>query len=81
MKYYVYILQGLNDKKFYIGCTANIEKRLKRHNTGSNSSTRYRKPFKLIHSEKFSNKHEALKKEFYLKSLKGFLEKKKLLIV
>lgn len=79
MNYYVYILQSLKDKKFYIGCTTELEKRLKYHNNGSNKSTRYRRPFVLVYFEKYNDKHLAFQKEFFLKSPKGFLEKKKII--
>jgi len=75
--FYVYILKSLKDKKFYIGSTSDIEKRLNCHNRGSNLSTKYRCPFVLHYLEKFNNKTDALKKEKYYKSLKNhrYLEK------
>lgn len=79
MKYFVYILQSLKDKKFYIGCTTNLEKRLQYHNTGKNKSTKYRIPFKMLYCEEYNEKHKAFQREFYLKSTKGFLEKKKII--
>ncbi|HQF40823.1 MAG TPA: GIY-YIG nuclease family protein [Candidatus Paceibacterota bacterium] len=33
--YTVYILYSHKDKKLYTGCTSNIEKRVKSHNSGS----------------------------------------------
>lgn len=74
--YYVYILLSQKDRKFYIGVTSNLEKRLKYHNSGKNKSTRYRAPFILVYSEEYTDKNEAYKREFYLKSPKGFLDKK-----
>lgn len=74
--YYVYILLSQKDRKFYIGATSNLEKRLKYHNSGKNKSTRYRAPFILVYSEEYTDKNEAYKREFYLKSPKGFLDKK-----
>ena len=79
MKYIVYILQSQKDKKFYIGCTTDIEKRIQKHNNGSNKSTRYRRPFILIYTEEFSDKHLAFQREFFLKSPRGFLEKKRII--
>src|SRR6056297_730190 len=76
MKYYVYILQSLKDKKFYIGSTSDIDKRLSYHNKGKNRSTKYRAPFILVYLEEYTSKSEAMKREYYLKSPKGFLEKK-----
>ncbi|HWJ92022.1 MAG TPA: GIY-YIG nuclease family protein [Flavisolibacter sp.] len=34
MAYYVYILKSLKDGKFYIGCTTDVEARLRFHNGG-----------------------------------------------
>ena len=48
------------------------------HNDGKNRSIKHRRPFKIIYSEEFKNKQEAFKREFYLKSPKGFLKKKEL---
>ena len=77
--YKVYILQSQKDKKFYIGVTSDLEKRLKYHNSGKNKSTKYRAPFILVYSEEYTDKNEAYKREFFLKSPKGFLEKKSII--
>jgi len=79
MKYFVYILQSLKDKKFYIGYTNNLQKRLVYHNRGANRSTRNRVPFKLVYFEEYSIKSDATKREYFLKSTKGFREKKKII--
>ena len=71
MSYYVYILQSKKDYKYYIGSTSDVEKRLEYHNSGRQRSTRFRIPFELIYSEVLVNKSEALRRERYLKSLKG----------
>ncbi len=69
--YYVYILLSLKDNKFYIGFTTNLEKRLIEHNSGKNTSTRNRTPFKLIYFEGYLNKQDALGREKFLKSGSG----------
>ena len=71
MKYYVYILRSLYDNKYYIGSTSNLEARLAFHNAGLQRSTKNRLPFVLIHSEEFSTKEMALKREKQIKSYKG----------
>lgn len=53
MFHYLYILQSLKDGKFYTGITSNLRNRLKEHNSGENTSTSYRKPFKLIYYEAY----------------------------
>jgi putative endonuclease len=77
--YIVYFLQSLKDLKYYIGCTSDIEKRLQHHNSGKNISTKNRRPFKLVYTEEYIDKHEAFGREYFLKSPKGFLEKKRII--
>ena len=79
MIYYLYILKSLKDSKLYVGTTKNVEERLKQHNEGITPSTRYRKPFILLYTESYNTKQEALKRERYLKSLKGSKEKEHIL--
>ncbi len=74
--FYVYILQSLKDGQFYTGHTVDLNQRLKMHNSGQVHSTRNRRPFELIYSEKFASRNEAIKREKYLKSLKGAKEVK-----
>lgn len=79
MKYFVYILQSEKDKKFYIGSTSNLQKRLTYYNRGANDSTRHRRPLKLVYFEELDDKHTAYQREYFLKSPKGFLEKKRII--
>ncbi len=78
--FYVYILRSFKDGKYYIGFTEDIEKRLIWHNSGKNTSTKYRTPFELIYKEIFENKKTAMKRERQIKSYKGGNEFKKLII-
>jgi putative endonuclease len=71
MSYFVYVLQSQRDNKHYIGSTSDIKKRLEYHNAGLQRSTRLRIPFLLIYHEEFASKQEALRRERYIKSLKG----------
>jgi putative endonuclease len=74
--FYVYILKSIITGRFYIGVTNNLEKRLRNHNKGGTRSTKPFKPWKIVYKEEFIDKYKAYKREFYLKSPKGFLEKK-----
>jgi len=69
MAAYVYMLKSLKDKKFYTGCTADIKKRLKQHNSGRVRSTKARRPFELVYWESFRTRSEAMKRERRLKSI------------
>jgi len=68
MQYYVYIIQSLADGSFYIGFTTNITERLREHNQGFSRYTSKKRPWKLVYSETFATKTEALKRERFLKS-------------
>ena len=71
MNYFVYIIQSLADSSFYIGYTSNIELRLKKHNNGLSRYTSKKLPWKLVYSESFNNKSEAIKRERFLKKQKN----------
>ena len=79
--FYVYIIQSQNDGKLYKGFTSNLKKRIKAHNQGEVKSTRNRRPFILLYQEEYESKKEALKREKFLKSLKGGKTLKNKLIV
>lgn len=68
MKYFVYVLLSLKDHKFYVGFTEDLEKRIAEHFQGKVTSTKNRRPLKLIHYEYFINKQDAKAREIFLKS-------------
>lgn len=69
MKAFVYILKCA-DNSLYTGYTVNLEKRLKTHNSGKASKyTSARLPVKMVFSEECKDKSDALKKEYFIKSL------------
>ena len=70
MSYFVYILQSERDGSYYVGCTSDLEDRLRRHNQGRSVYTRARVPWKLIHQEPFDSKSDAMKREKEIKAKK-----------
>ena len=76
--YYLYILQSIDRKHFYIGSSSDLVQRLKKHNNGSSKSTKPYRPWEIIYKKEFTTKEEAVKKEYFLKSPKGYLEKIKI---
>jgi putative endonuclease len=76
MKHFVYILQSENKQHFYIGSSKDIEQRLIKHNAGSSKSTRPYRPWRIIYTETYASKELAMKREYFLKSTRGFLVKK-----
>lgn len=69
--YYVYVLLSLRDRKFYIGSTNNLKRRLSEHQCGKNVSTAKRLPVELIYFEGHRSKEDALRREKYFKTTKG----------
>ena len=75
--FYVYILK-CSDNKTYVGCTDDLDDRLKRHQSGWVPTTKNRLPIELITYIVFQDKHTAFNFEKYLKSGSGraFLKKR-----
>ncbi|MBI4252962.1 GIY-YIG nuclease family protein [Candidatus Uhrbacteria bacterium] len=65
--YYVYIIQSISTGGWYIGSSGDPARRLYEHNRGTTRSTKPFIPYKLIYTEKYSTKDEALKREFLIK--------------
>jgi len=68
---YVYVLRSLKDKKFYVGFSKDLRKRLELHNNGLVRSTKARRPFELVYWEGCLNQADATRREKYLKSSWG----------
>ncbi|OGF61853.1 hypothetical protein A2662_01225 [Candidatus Giovannonibacteria bacterium RIFCSPHIGHO2_01_FULL_45_33] len=68
---YVYILQSERNGKLYKGCTNDLKRRIKEHNSAQETSTKSGAPWKLLYYEAFANKSDALREELFLKSGKG----------
>jgi putative endonuclease len=69
---YVYILQSLgNPERYYVGVTADLRSRLKKHNAGEVSHTSKFAPWAIKTYVAFSNEKQAFAFEKYLKSASG----------
>ncbi len=71
MAYILYILRSERDSSFYIGHTANVAERLRRHNEGRSPYTRAKIPWSLVHKEEYLTRSEAVNRERELKSKKS----------
>ncbi len=69
--HYVYVLLSLLDEKFYIGRTDDLRRRKQEHDEGKVTSTKHRRPLKLVFYEAFGNKKDATRRELYFKTSKG----------
>ena len=74
MSYYVYVLSARNKDKFitYVGYTNNIKKRLMLHNKGKGGKFTRGRQWKIIYTEKYERKNEALSREYYIKKNRKF---------
>ena len=67
--YYTYLAKCA-DGSLYCGFTDDLENREKIHNSGRGAKyTRSRLPVKIVYSEKYETKSEALKRECAIKKL------------
>jgi putative endonuclease len=71
MNYFVYILYSPKFVKTYVGQSDNLSERLIKHNSGKVKSTKPYLPWVLIHSESFTSRAEAMKREAWFKSRVG----------
>ena len=66
--YYVYLIE-CGDKTIYTGITTDIQRRFKEHNSGKGGAyTRSKKVKKVLYTEQFKTRSEALKRESEIKS-------------
>ena len=79
IKYFVYIVK-CSDDSLYTGCAWSPERRVIEHNASKRGakSLRGKLPVKLIYSEEYSSKEEALRRE---NEIKGWSRKKKLALI
>lgn len=77
MPYYVYVIL-CEDGSFYTGYTKNVDSRMRLHMSGKGARyTRMHKPKKLVYTEQFRFRSDAMRREKRLKKL-GHQEKRKL---
>lgn len=79
--YYVYFAKSLKNGKVYVGFTKKEpEKRVKEHNSGSNSWSNQNKPLKLIYYESFVCEEDARLRERFFKTGVGKRIKKSIIM-
>ena len=72
----MYIIQSHKDESYYVGSTQDLEARLERHNQGRSRYTKTGIPWKIVFTEKFDTRSQAVKRERQIKSRKskGYIE-------
>ena len=72
MSYFVYILYSAIKDKYYVGFTGDdLNERLRKHNSNHSGFTGHCGDWKLVYSEIFPSKQEAMKREKEIKSWKS----------
>jgi putative endonuclease len=72
MSYFVYIIYSSKCNKYYVGQTDSLERRIEEHNIGKGGTFSSNCiPWKLMYSEIFSTRSEAMKREKYIKAKKS----------
>jgi len=68
----VYVLYSESFNKIYIGYTSNIEQRIKSHNELAKKGWTIKfRPWKIVLTEFFESKNDAMKREKQLKTAAG----------
>ena len=69
MTYFVYLIGNYKKSKLttYVGYTNNLKNRLKLHNSGKGAKFTRGRFWKLLYSEKYKTKKEAILRECYIK--------------
>ena len=74
MSHFVYVIGNYQNSKFttYVGHTGNLNKRLNLHNKGKGAKFTRGRCWKIIYTEKYITKKEAITREYYIKKNRKF---------
>lgn len=67
----VYVLQNTVSKRYYIGSTNDVSRRLEEHNRGQTKSTRQKGRWELVYKEEYETNSLAKLRENKIKSYKS----------
>ncbi len=70
MLYHLYILRSEVSGRYYVGQTGRLTSRLAEHNSNCSKALKNRGPWKLIYSEPYESRAEAVRRERQIKSWK-----------
>ncbi len=70
-EWFIYILYSEKNDRYYVGSTHDLGWRLERHNMGWGKYTKRGIPWKIVYSEAYQTKSEALKREREIKNEKS----------
>jgi len=79
MKYYTYIIQSLKDGSFYVGHTAKLHERIRKHNRPHRGYTARKQPWVLRWAKPCDSKSHAIRLERKIKALKSASDIRKII--
>jgi putative endonuclease len=68
--YHLYILQSESSGRYYVGQTVELASRVAYHNANYSKALKNRGPWKLVYSEAYQTRAEAMRRERQIKSWK-----------
>ena len=69
MSYFVYMLKSIGKKSVtYVGYTKDLDKRIMLHNSGKGAKFTRGRKWRLIYTEIFKSKNQAISREYYIKN-------------
>ncbi len=71
MAFHTYILRSESTGRFYVGYTETLSKRVFERNNNRTVSIKNRGPWKLVYSEVFAARAEAVRREREIKRMKS----------
>ena len=74
MSAYVYVLGSFHKGRHisYVGWTNDVAQRLAKHNAGTGARSTKGRVWKLLHTEQFDTRNEAMSREWHLKRDRAF---------
>lgn len=67
MSCHVYMLKSLKNRKYYVGISEDVVRRLKEHNAGKSRTTSLNKPYEIVFKKEYADHKTARKHEIWLK--------------
>ena len=77
--YYVYVLWSPTAGRSYVGSSGDVDVRVLRHNAGHSKATKHGIPWRLVYTESFVTRAQAVQREMYYKTGRGREELKAIL--
>ena len=68
--FFVYILQSESSGRYYVGQTKTLNQRVAYHNANYSRALKNRGPWRLIYSESYATRAEAVRRERQIQSWK-----------